>query len=48
MYIDPAAGSVILQVVAAAAVTGLAMFSRVREAVRSFFASVFSRRQSSK
>jgi hypothetical protein len=48
VYIDPAAGSIILQVVAAAAVTGLAMFSRVREALRSFFSSVFSRRQSQK
>ena len=48
MYIDPAAGSVILQVVAAAAVTGLAMFGRVREALRSFIASVFSRRHSPK
>jgi hypothetical protein len=48
VYIDPAAGSVILQVVAAAAVTGLAMVGRVREALRSFFSSMFSRRHSHK
>ena len=44
MYIDPGTGSIVLQVVAAAALTGVAMVGRLRQAVRAFFASWFTRR----
>jgi len=44
MYIDPAAGSLVLQVLVAGVVSALAMMARVRRAVGSFFASMFGRR----
>lgn len=40
MYIDPTAGSLALQLIAAAALSTAAMFSRVREGVKSFFKSL--------
>ncbi len=44
MYIDPTSGSLALQVLAAAALSAVAMFSRAREAAKSFFRSlVFAR-----
>jgi hypothetical protein len=45
MYVDPSAGSLILQLVAAGAIAGAAMISRVRDAVKEFFRSVVSRRR---
>jgi hypothetical protein len=44
MYIDPTAGSLVLQAVAAGVLSALAMFSRAREGLKSFFRSRFSRR----
>ena len=44
MYIDPTAGSLVLQLLAAAALSAVAMFSRVRESVKSFFRSILPRR----
>jgi hypothetical protein len=43
MYIDPTSGSLALQVLAAAALSAVAMFSRAREASKSFFRSLVSR-----
>jgi hypothetical protein len=40
MYIDPTAGSLVLQALAAGVLSVLAMVSRVREAVKSFFRSL--------
>ncbi len=40
MYIDPTAGSLVLQFIAAGVLSFLAMFSRVREAAKSFFRSL--------
>jgi len=40
MYIDPTAGSLVLQFIAAGVLSLLAMVSRVREAVKSFFRSL--------
>lgn len=45
MYIDPAAGSLVLQVVAAVALSVVAFVGRVRNAARAFFSSKFTRRQ---
>ena len=47
MYIDPAAGSMVIQVVAAAAISVAAMFGRVREGVRTLVTSVLGRRRRS-
>ena len=44
MYIDPAAGSMILQVLAASIVAGLATVRRLREAVALLLRRVFVRR----
>ena len=44
MYIDPTAGSLVLQVLAAGALSAVAMFARVREGVKSLFRSVLPRR----
>ena len=44
MYIDPTAGSLVLQLLAAGVLSGLAMFSRVREGAKSFFKSLVPRR----
>jgi hypothetical protein len=43
MYIDPTAGSLVLQVLAAAALSAVAMVGRVREGVKSFFKSFTKR-----
>jgi hypothetical protein len=45
MYIDPAAGSLILQVIAASVLALTVMLSRLRNALRSFFARIFSVRR---
>jgi hypothetical protein len=44
MYIDPTAGSLVLQVLAAGVLSALAMIGRVRQAVKSFFRSLVPRR----
>ena len=44
MYIDPTAGSLVLQALAAGALSALAMFSRVRQGAKSFFKSLVPRR----
>jgi hypothetical protein len=44
MYIDPTAGSIVLQLFAAAALSAVAMIGRVREKVKSFFKSLLPRR----
>jgi hypothetical protein len=44
MYIDPSAGSLILQLIAAGVVAAAASMSRVRLALTTFFRSVFSKR----
>jgi hypothetical protein len=43
MYIDPTAGSLVLQVLAAAALSAVAMVGRVREGVKAFFRSITKR-----
>jgi len=43
MYIDPTSGSLVLQVIAAGALSAVAMMSRAREAVKSFFRTLVSR-----
>lgn len=45
MYIDPTAGSLVLQILAAAALSAVAMVTRVRETVKSFFRSIIPRRR---
>jgi hypothetical protein len=40
MYIDPTAGSLVLQFIAAGVLSLMAMFSRVREVTKSFFRSL--------
>jgi hypothetical protein len=44
MYIDPTTGSLVLQIVAAGALSMLAMASRVRESVKHFFKLLIPRR----
>lgn len=44
MYIDPTAGSLVLQALAAGVLSALAMFSRLREGAKSFFKSLVPRR----
>ena len=44
MYIDPSAGSLVLQAAVAAALSGVAFFSRIRGAVRGAIASILNRR----
>ena len=44
MYIDPTTGSLVLQFVAAGVLSVLAMASRVREALKSFFKPLVPRR----
>jgi hypothetical protein len=44
MYIDPTAGSLALQVLAAGALSAVALFGRLREALRHFFRSLLPRR----
>jgi hypothetical protein len=43
MYIDPGAGSVVLQLIAAAVLAFGVTLARARESVRAFFRSAFSR-----
>lgn len=43
MYIDPGAGSLILQIVAAALVSAVATLQQVRNAIKNAFRAVFSR-----
>ncbi len=43
MYIDPTTGSLALQVLAAGALSAVAMFSRAREVTKSFFQNMVSR-----
>lgn len=45
MYIDPTAGSLVLQVIAAGALSAVVMMARVREALKSFFRSLIPRRR---
>jgi hypothetical protein len=48
MYIDPTAGSLALQVLAAGALSAVALFSRVRETLKHFFRSLVPRRWAQK
>lgn len=43
MYIDPTSGSLMLQVIAAGALSAVAMMARVREATKTFFRTLISR-----
>jgi hypothetical protein len=43
MYIDPAAGSLVLQVLAAGLISGLAFFARARRVIREFVGKIFRR-----
>ena len=45
MYIDPTTGILVLQLLAAGVLSVLAMASRVREAVKSFFKMLLPRRR---
>ena len=45
MYIDPAAGSMIFQIIAAGALAAASTVRGVRTAVRDFFRNLFSRRR---
>jgi hypothetical protein len=45
MYIDPTTGSLVLQFLAAGVLSLLALFSRVREAIKSFFKMLIPRRR---
>jgi hypothetical protein len=44
MYIDPTTGSLVLQVLAAGALSAVAIFGRVREGLKHFFRSLAPRR----
>ena len=43
MYIDPAAGSLVLQIVIAGAISAFAFMRRARRATKTFFGSLFNR-----
>jgi hypothetical protein len=45
MYIDPTTGSLVLQFIAAGVLSILAMFARVREALKSFLKQLVPRRR---
>lgn len=45
MYIDPASGSLVLQIVIAGAVSAFAFMGRLRRATKTFLASLFTKRQ---
>jgi hypothetical protein len=45
MYIDPTTGSLVLQFLAAGVLSVLAMFSRVRHAIKSFFKTLIPNRR---
>ena len=44
MYIDPTTGSLVLQVLAAGALSAVALFGRVRESLKGFFRALTPRR----
>lgn len=44
MYIDPTTGSLVLQVLAAGALSAVALFGRVREGLKAFFRTLSPRR----
>ena len=48
MYIDPTAGSLVLQVLAASALSAVVMFGRLREGLKRFFRSLSPRRWAQK
>jgi hypothetical protein len=48
MYIDPTAGSLVLQVLAAGALSAVAVFGRLREGLKQFFRSLLPRRWAQK
>ena len=48
MYIDPTAGSLVLQVLAAGALSAVAVFGRLREGLKHFFRSLVPRRWAQK
>ena len=43
MYIDPAAGSLILQLIAAGFFAAIASIQKVRESIKRFFVAIVSR-----
>lgn len=45
MYIDPTAGSLVLQIFAAAAISAVALVGRLRAGLKSFFRSILPRRE---
>jgi hypothetical protein len=44
MYIDPTTGSLVIQVLAAGALSAVVLFGRVRDALKAFFRSLSPRR----
>ena len=48
MYIDPTTGSLVLQVLAAGALSAVAVFGRLREGLKQFFRSLLPRRWAQK
>lgn len=44
MYIDPTTGSLVIQVLAASALSAVALFGRVRETLKTLFRSLMPRR----
>jgi hypothetical protein len=48
MYIDPTAGSLVLQVLAAGALSAVAVFSRLREGLKNFLRPLLPRRWAQK
>jgi len=48
MYIDPTAGSLVLQVLAAGVLSAVAVFARLREGVKHVFRSLLPRRWAQK
>ena len=44
MYIDPTAGSLVLQVLAAGALSAVAVFARLREGLKQLYRSLLPRR----
>jgi hypothetical protein len=45
MYLDPTSGSLVLQVIAAGAISAMAMVGRVREVTKSLIRTVFRGRR---
>ncbi len=48
MYIDPSTGSLVLQVLAAGALSAVALFGRLREGLKQFVRSLLPRRWAQK